>query len=647
MAKSWDSDNSDTTGEGAQPQGASDPAAANESSGAPCGAREAVGSGTAVFEPGGDLVCFNDRYAALMEFPGAFIKTGMSHDEILRYDADRNAVNSRPEKTRIVNGNEFLYSELTLPSGNVCAVTRTPLGDGGFVISVKPVPGRDQWQQEDAGARHFIYSAIDNMADGVRVFDRDLKLVAFNKVAIELSMYPEHLFRLGTPIEDFLRYSEARTEYVRDPEVIGERFKRIREGEPRTVDQVLPDGRIVRKTRRPIPGGGMVSTYTDITELKQAQVETARQAEFIATVVDNINHGVRVIGPDGNLLLWNKRYQKIFNYPDELLKTGRPYEDITRFNSIKTGRPEHEIEDRVRHRLKRNRIKSRLNRVKKYADDLVIHQNMEPMPGGGFITTYTDITELEKARALLLEEKRRAELANRSKTEFLANMSHELRTPLNAIIGFSEIIHQELKGPIGTPCYKDYIANILESGSLLLELINDILDLSKVESGEAPVESGTIDVAKTINSCLVMTKERAEKGGIEIALTLPDPFPRLKADARMIKQVLLNLLSNAIKFTEPGGRVEVHAELDEDDWLILTVADTGIGIGEENIAAVLEPFTQVANTLTKHHTGTGLGLAIVKSLVEAHGGEFHLQSAMGDGTTAIVRLPTKRKRTTA
>jgi signal transduction histidine kinase len=647
MAKSWHSENSDTTGEGPQSQGASDPAATNENSGAPCGAREAVGGGTAVFGPGGDLVCFNDRYAALMEFPGAFIRPGMSFDEILRYDADRNTVNSRPEKTRVVNGNEFLYSELTLPSGNVRAVTRTPLGDGGFAISVKPVTGRDQWEQEDAGARHFIYTAIDNMADGVRVFDRNLKLVAFNKVAVELSTYPEHMFRLGTPYEEFLRYSEVRCEYIEDPGIVAERVKRLREGARRSVEQVLPDGRVIRKTRSSVPGGGVVSTYTNITELKKAQAEAARQADFIATVVDNINHGVRVIGPDGNLLLWNKHYQEIFSYPDGFLETGISYEDLTRFNSNRTGRPEQEIEDRVRQRLKRNRLNSRLNRIKKYRDDLVIHQNMEPMPGGGFISTYTDITELEKARALLLEEKRRAELANRSKTEFLANMSHELRTPLNAIIGFSEIIQEELKGPIGTPCYKDYAANILESGSLLLELINDLLDLSKIESGEAPVESGTIDVAKTIHSCLVMTRERAEKGGIEIALTLPAPFPRLKADARMIKQVLLNLLSNAIKFTEPGGRVEVHAELDEDDWLILTVADTGIGIAEENIAAVVEPFAQVANTLTKHHTGTGLGLAIVKSLVEAHGGEFHLQSALGDGTTAIIRLPTKRERTSA
>jgi signal transduction histidine kinase len=627
----------DSTRAESQPQGGSDPAATNESS----GSQETVGGGTAVFGPEGDLVCFNDRYVALMEFPGAFIKLGMSYDEILRYDADRNAVNSRTEKPRIINGNEFFYSELTLPSGNVRAITRTPLADGGFVISVDAVTGCDQWEQIDGGAQTFIYTAIDNMADGIRVFNRDLKLVAFNDVAIELSMYPKHLFRLGTPLEEFLRYSEARTEYIQDAEVVAERIKRIREGERRNIEQVLPDGRIIRKTRSPIPGGGIVSTHTDITELKQAQVEAARQADFIASVVHNINHGVRVVGPDGDLLLWNKRYQKIFGYPDSLLKPGITYEEITRFSSDRMGRSEDETEDRVRRRLTRNRIKSRLNRIKKYRDDLIIHQNMEPMPGGGFITTYTDITELEKARALLTEEMQRAEFANRSKTEFLANMSHELRTPLNAIIGFSEIIHQELKGPLGTSSYKEYAANILESGRLLLELINDILDLSKIESGEAPVENRTIDVAKAIHSCLVMTRERADKGGIEIALTLPDPFPRLKADSRMIKQVLLNLLSNAIKFTEPGGRVDVQAELDEDDWLALTVADTGIGIAEDDIAAVLEPFTQVANTLTKHHTGTGLGLAIVKSLVELHGGEFRLQSTLGEGTTVTIRLPTK------
>jgi PAS domain S-box-containing protein len=420
MAKIRQSENLDTTGEEARPQHISNPAGTNESPGSHCAAVAADSGGTAVFGPDGNLVHFNDRYVALMEVPGAFIRLGMSYDEILRYDADRNALNSRAEKLRIVNGNEFLYSELTLPSGNVRAITRTPLVDGGFVISVEPVTGRDQWEQKDGGAQNFIYTAIDNMADGIRVFDRDLKLVAFNEVAVELSMYPKHLFRLGTPIEEFLRYSEARAEYVGDPGVIVKRLKRIREGKRRTVEQVLPDGRVIRKARRPIPGGGMVSTYTDVTELRQAQVEASRQAHFVTTIMDNITHGIRVIGPDGTLLLWNKRYQEMFEYPDELLKTGRSYEEITRFYSRRRGDSATEIESRARRSLKRNQTELHRNKIKKYRDDLIIQKNMEPMSGGGFITTYTDITEHKLAEQEVVDKSRLLEATFQGMTQGIA-----------------------------------------------------------------------------------------------------------------------------------------------------------------------------------------------------------------------------------
>ena len=562
----------------------------------------------------------------------------MPHTEIMAHVGARHDPGPSPEGRGGAGEDAPSPSQVTLPNGKLLSIERMPLVDGGFIIrcaATGPGPG-------DAGEDidwRFLGTALECMADGVRIFDRGLRLVYFNELAKELSFYPEELFRIGTHYREYMRFSQSQGCFIDDPEYVEERLRQTLAGNAPDVEQVLPDGRVVRKTRRLIPGGGLISTYTDITELKTAEAEASRQSELIRTVVERINHGVRVIGPDGNLVLWNKRYQEIFGYPDELLEEGRPYSEITRFNSRRIGRSEEEVEFRVARRLKRNRLKARRNRVKKYRDDLVIHQNMEPMPGGGFITTYTDITQLEQARAQAIEEMQRADLANRSKSDFLANMSHELRTPLNAIMGYSEMTARELKGPIGTPCYRDYAARILESAGLLLELINDILDVSKIEAGKVDIEPRPMKLEETIRSCLAMTAERADEKSLEIDVQLPDGLPRLLADPRLIKQILLNLLSNAVKFTEPGGRVTVEARLTDDGCLHLTVADTGIGISEDMIGAVLEPFTQIDNALTKRFEGAGLGLTIVQSLVSLLGGKFELHSTPGEGTRATVRLP--------
>jgi len=253
-----------------------------------------------------------------------------------------------------------------------------------------------------------------------------------------------------------------------------------------------------------------------------------------------------------------------------------------------------------------------------------------------------DITEQKEIEEQLRAAKEQAELGNRAKSEFLANMSHELRTPLNAIIGFSQMMREEVLGPIGVSRYKGYVDDIHISGNHLLELINDILDLSKVEAGKLELIEEDIDVCRVVSACLTLVRERAGEAGVVLDKRLPDRLPRLHADERKLKQVLLNLLSNAIKFTPKGGRVMLRVHADPGEGFVFTVDDTGIGIASEDMPKVLAPFGQVDSALSRKYEGTGLGLPLTKALIELHGGSLDLESTLGAGTTITARFPHSR-----
>ncbi|MCB9987896.1 MAG: PAS domain-containing protein [Rhodospirillales bacterium] len=249
-----------------------------------------------------------------------------------------------------------------------------------------------------------------------------------------------------------------------------------------------------------------------------------------------------------------------------------------------------------------------------------------------------DITERTLHERDLHAAKEAAERAYAAKSQFLANMSHELRTPLNAIIGFSEMMQRQLLGPIGTEKYLDYIAGIRESGEHLLDLISDILDMSKIEAGKYELDLEELNLAKTIKLAVHMMEGRALDSRIKLTADIQDDDLTIIADRRAIMQILLNLLSNALKFTNEGGSVRVECLL-RKDYLSIKVHDTGVGIPVNQLKDITRPFEQAASHYTREHEGTGLGLAITKELAEMHGGLLNISSTVGVGTTVTVRLP--------
>jgi PAS domain S-box-containing protein len=259
----------------------------------------------------------------------------------------------------------------------------------------------------------------------------------------------------------------------------------------------------------------------------------------------------------------------------------------------------------------------------------------------GALVILTDITEQRQAQDALVESMEAAEIANKSKSEFLANMSHELRTPLNAIIGFSEIMQNEMFGEIGNEHYTEYARDIHESGMHLLYVINDILDLSKIEAGKLSVSLSEVDLADAIAASVRLVRQSAADADVTVVTRMVGQLPKIQVDQRMLKQMLMNLLSNAIKFTPRGSRIRVSVRRAEGDFVEISVIDAGVGISAANLPRVMEPFVQAEHPVGSREKGTGLGLPLTKSLAELHGGTFRLWSRIGLGTRAVIGLPVR------
>ncbi|NKB21671.1 MAG: HAMP domain-containing protein [Alphaproteobacteria bacterium] len=247
--------------------------------------------------------------------------------------------------------------------------------------------------------------------------------------------------------------------------------------------------------------------------------------------------------------------------------------------------------------------------------------------------------EIRDRQNSLLIAKTQSEEANRAKSEFLANMSHELRTPLNAIVGFSELIKGQSLGPIKESRYVGYADDILHSGYHLMSIIDDVLDMSKIEAGHFSPKRKRFDLAEVAGECVRMTAEQARQKSIDFKSDLSKDIPPVFADEKMIKQVILNLLSNSIKFTEANGSVTLKTTLDGTGNCIISVADTGLGIAQENLDIIFEPFRQIDSTIERQHGGTGLGLPLVKAMIDMHGGTLAIDSELDNGTTITLTLP--------
>ncbi len=406
----------------------------------------------------------------------------------------------------------------------------------------------------------------------------------------------------------------------------------------------------------------IIGVALDVTEERMAQARAQAAETRLRDAIDSVSEAFVLWDRQGRLLMCNAAYRDFFSLEARFLKPGVQRAMVLKVAELGVKNWRMAPPDR------------RGVREAELIDGRWVLVSERRTAEGGSVMTAVDISAvrsqeearrrneeaLEKAVARLEEnqaqltelaqkyeiEKIRAEDANRAKSEFLANMSHELRTPLNAIIGFSEMMTQELYGPLGDPRYKEYVQDILSSGQHLLAVINDILDMSKIEAGKMSLRLEAVDVQDVVEDAARVLRNKAIEVGLTLELNLDPNLPEVQADYRAVKQVMLNLITNALKFTPRGGRVEVLAQkLGDGELVRIAVRDTGIGISREDLARLARPFEQIESQLSKTQQGTGLGLALVKSLVEMHHGMFGMESEPGHGTTVSFTLPVRKART--
>ncbi len=390
--------------------------------------------------------------------------------------------------------------------------------------------------------------------------------------------------------------------------------------------------------------------------------ELSQNSMLVQLTMDSIDQGFAVWNADNRLVVWSKRCADFWYYPKKL-RPGMHMSDLLTHLAEKKVFGEGPVANVVQNKLAQIVDAGAASEEKfEMTDGRRVQVRRFPLERGGHVSMYTDVTERDKATDDLLKsrdelekrvqkrtrdlEKARDEaiLANKTKSEFMANMSHELRTPLNAIIGFSQLASYETFGPLGDPKYKENADIVATAGEYLLQLISDILDLSKIEADALMLDEENVDLEKITEDVVTLIRPRVEKKNLKLVKTIPTDLPELKGDLLRIKQMLLNLADNAVKYTNAGDEISIEITTNPDKAILIKVSDTGVGISEADLDIVLLPFSQVnSNTMVRNGEGIGLGLALVSHLIEMHGGKLTLESTLGEGTTATLLFPASRR----
>ncbi len=536
-----------------------------------------------------------------------------------------------------------------------------PVGIGLFTLVVVFLMEQRQLgiSREWADSERRFRGAVEAARCGVWDWDVDAGVVTVSDYMAELM----GLERSGpTAVDAFLervhpQYREAFSHALRQAQTYGTFEVSFPVPDPRGRARWIDARGQARGDRGDEGFSSILGIALDTTEARRAKSQAQAAESRLRDGIESVSDAFVLFDRHGRLILCNQAFQDAFNFEEGVLRKGALKADLNRIAALaiksdqpaaggRAGAREVELNDGRWLQLV-ERFTSDGGSVVSAADITAIKQK-EAERQRATERLHVTITELEAREEELSQLARkyevamtRAEAANQAKSEFLANMSHELRTPLNAINGFSEIMAGEMFGPLGDPRYKGYAADILRSGQHLLSLINDILDMAKIEAGKLTLHYERVSLKEVVDDAARLMRGKIQEAGLNLVVDAPD-LPDVDADHRGLKQVILNLVSNAVKFTPEGGDIVIALSQLDDDRVRVAVTDTGIGIASEDLERLARPFEQVEGQHSKTTQGTGLGLALTKSLVELHGGELRIESEPGQGTTVSFDLPIRR-----
>jgi signal transduction histidine kinase len=606
--------------------------------------------GLAIFDSQRRLLLINPRFAALLALPPDRLPMGSTFDAMLNLMATRTEFAGQDGSAFIASLRDAAPSvpwtvRRQRADGRSIDVMFDPLPDGGCTISVSDITPQARAEDDARRRARLLDLVLLNIPHGICVYGPDHRVAMFNDTYNRVMEGAP--LQLGDSLTEVIRRRAEAGEYGEgDPATIFATQMAHNIALPQIRRRIRPNGNAIDVRTAPLPDGGHISVVTDISALTQAEAELRRRAEQMTTMLGNIRHGIMLWGPDRRLAASNPVAADLLDLPPDLLTPGREEAEViavlSRLGHFGSAGEDAAQAKRLLH-LDRTvpferEVTSRSGRI--------LHAQSNPAPGGGWISTFTDITRMRETESEMRRAKELAEAANQAKSRFLATMSHELRTPLNAIIGFSDALARE-NGDVPAELVAEYSGQINAAGKQLLSLINIILDVARIESGRFEPNAEIVDITKAIRTAVRQTDNAAQAGEISVELKLPDDLPWLRGDERRITQALSQLLSNAVKFTEAGGSVTIEAGLTSqgsapEEDLFVSITDTGIGIPDAELDRVFEPFTQLDGSLSRRYPGAGLGLFTARAVVTAHGGQLLLTSQPGKGTTARITLPAAR-----
>jgi signal transduction histidine kinase/ActR/RegA family two-component response regulator len=632
---------------------------------------ENLGQGVALFDRAGRLVLMNSRAKAMLGLPEALAVQGRRLVEIVDWQIGQGEFGDDPEERKLLRAAalkrraDWDTHARVRPDGRVIEVRKAALRDGGSLRTYNDITERRRAEAAVAAARDAavaaeaaLSAAIENLPQGIILIGPDRRLKVANGRFGALLGIPEELARPGRHVNDILAWQveagrlAADLASLEDLTVGGGAPPAPGRLDPVQDERRTPDGRVLEVRTVPLPDGGIVRSYTDISEHRrhEAALAEARDAAVAAeaalsAAISNVPQGIMLIDPEGRVQVLNRRAAEMLSLPPHLAQPGALVTDIIAWQRangefdqapnvvrlIAEGQPT----------LGRNPV----NYERLRPDGTVIDVRTVPLPDGGVVRTFTDVTERRRTERVLAEARDAAEAGARARTEFLAVVSHEIRTPLNAVIGLAGLL-QEASLPAEQSSHARLIR---EAGDHLLTLINGILDFASLEAGKLALEEEAFDPRQETLGVQELLSPQARAKGLHLTVDCAPGVPaRVRGDAGRLRQVLLNLVGNAVKFTETGS---VHValcrlppapgEAPEAVRLGFEVRDTGIGIPAAQQERLFSAFSQADSSTTRRFGGTGLGLAICRQLIERMGGRIRVDSAPGRGSVFAFEILVK------